>query len=105
MTKANLVARISEIYPYMSLRNVNKIISIVIGCIVKALKEERRVELRGFGSFWVKNRPAARRRNPRTGETVEVSDRKVPFFKAGKQLKEEINGITVRKHEYISDGM
>lgn len=92
MTKADLIMKISEIYPYMSIRNVDRVVSIVIESIVDALKDGRRVELRGFGSFWVKTRPAAQRRNPRTGEKVSVKERRVPFFKAGKQLKEVING-------------
>ncbi|MBQ7672909.1 MAG: HU family DNA-binding protein [Alphaproteobacteria bacterium] len=92
MTKSDLIMKISEIYPYMSIRNVERVVSIVVESIVDALKEGRRVELRGFGSFWVKTRPAAQRRNPRTGEKVSVKERHVPFFKAGKQLKDVING-------------
>lgn len=91
MTKSDLIMKISEIYPYMSIRNVDRVVSIVIDSIVDALKEDRRVELRGFGSFWVKTRGAAQRRNPRTGEKVFIESRRVPFFKAGKQLKEVIN--------------
>lgn len=91
MTKSDLIMKISEIYPYMSIRNVDRVVSIVIDSIVDALREDRRIELRGFGSFWVKTREAAQRRNPRTGEKVFVKARHVPFFKAGKQLKEVIN--------------
>lgn len=92
MTKADLIVRISEIYPYMSVKNVDRVVSIVVDKIEKALKDNRRVELRGFGTFGVKNREASKRRNPRTGEKVFINAKKVPYFKAGKQLKDLING-------------
>ncbi len=56
-----------------------------------ALAEGNRVELRGFGAFSVKNRPARTGRNPRTGEAVEVEEKWVPFFKTGKELRERLN--------------
>ncbi|GHU17473.1 integration host factor subunit beta [Alphaproteobacteria bacterium] len=92
MTKSDLIERISEIYPYMNLKNVEKVISIVIGEIVNALKNGRRVELRGFGAFSVRLRGESTGRNPRTGESVKVEAKNVPFFRAGKHLKEMING-------------
>ena len=60
--------------------------------ITDALAEGNRVELRGFGAFSVKNRPARTGRNPRTGESVEVEEKWVPFFKTGKELRERLNG-------------
>lgn len=91
MTKSDLVIKIAEIYPYMSIQNVEKVLSIVIDSITTALEENRRVELRGFGVFGVKARKSTQRRNPRTGEKVFVEEHRVPFFKPGKQLKEIIN--------------
>lgn len=55
-------------------------------------REGNRVELRGFGAFSVKNRPARSGRNPRTGETVDVEEKWVPFFKTGKELRDRLNG-------------
>ncbi|MCR5225515.1 MAG: integration host factor subunit beta [Alphaproteobacteria bacterium] len=92
MTRSDLVARVSEIYPYMSMKNVDRIVSIVINCITEALKNGHRVELRGFGSFSIRERESTEGRNPRTGEKVIIEKKKVPFFKAGKQLKDLING-------------
>jgi integration host factor subunit beta len=92
MTKSDLISRISEIYPYMNIRNIDSVVSIVIGKIVEALKDGKRVELRGFGSFSIKEREESERRNPRTGEKVFVCSKRVPFFKAGKQLKDLVNG-------------
>ncbi len=60
--------------------------------ITDALADGNRVELRGFGAFSVKNRPARTGRNPRTGESVEVEEKWVPFFKTGKELRERLNG-------------
>lgn len=56
------------------------------------LAEGNRVELRGFGAFSVKNRPAREGRNPRTGEKVMVEEKWVPFFKTGKELRNRLNG-------------
>lgn len=92
MTKSDLVARISEVYPYMNPKNIDRVVEIIFESIVGALKDGRRVELRGFGSFAVRDRKAIVGRNPRTGESVDVAAKKVPFFKAGKQLKDLLNG-------------
>ncbi|MDR2682062.1 MAG: integration host factor subunit beta [Holosporaceae bacterium] len=95
MTKSDLIEKISEIYPYMNIKNVEKVISIVIGEMIEALKSGRRVELRGFGAFSIRYRKESLGRNPRTGEKVLVKEKKVPFFKAGKHLKDMINGVAV----------
>jgi len=92
MTRSDLILRISEIYPYMNIRNVDKVVSIIIGKMVEALKDGKRVEPRGFGSFSVKERDSSERRNPKTGEKLIIEPKKVPYFKAGKQLKDLING-------------
>jgi integration host factor subunit beta len=60
--------------------------------IIEALSRGDRVELRGFGAFSVKSRDARIGRNPRTGESVQVEDKKVPFFKTGKLLRDRLNG-------------
>lgn len=75
----------------MSYDNVNQIVSIFLNGIVSALQNEDRVELRGFGTFCVKKRDQEKKRNPKTGDVVWIEARKIPFFKAGRQLKEFIN--------------
>ncbi|MDR0677293.1 MAG: integration host factor subunit beta [Holosporaceae bacterium] len=92
MTRADLIKKISEVYPYMHARNVEKVVSIIIGTITNALKNEDKVELRGFGTFSVKKRGKTKGRNPKTGEEVVIESKNVPFFKAGKKLKDVING-------------
>ncbi|MDR1334962.1 MAG: integration host factor subunit beta [Holosporaceae bacterium] len=91
MTKSDLTARLVEICPYMTIRNADKIVSIVVNSIVSSLKSGARVELRGFGSFCVRERKSMEGRNPRTGEKILMSKKFVPFFKAGKPLKKMVN--------------
>jgi integration host factor subunit beta len=67
-------------------------VSIIIGSLVETLRVGGRIELRGFGSFSIREREQTEGRNPRTGEKVTIEAKKVPFFRAGKQLKDLING-------------
>ena len=92
MTKSQLIQRIAEQNPHLYQRDVERIVSTVFDEITTALTRGDRVELRGFGAFSVKLRDARVGRNPRTGETVQVARKAVPFFKTGKQLRDLING-------------
>ncbi len=76
----------------LSQRDVERIVNTVFEEISEALSRGDRVELRGFGAFSVKKRDARVGRNPRTGETVEVEEKHVPFFKTGKLLRDRLNG-------------
>ena len=76
----------------LSQRDVERIVNTVFEEISEALASGDRVELRGFGAFSVKKRDARVGRNPRTGETVEVEEKHVPFFKTGKLLRDRLNG-------------
>lgn len=91
MIKSELVAQIAEENPHLYQRDVERIVSTVFDEITEALARGDRVELRGFGAFSVKVREARTGRNPRTGESVEVPRKTVPFFKAGKELRERMN--------------
>jgi integration host factor subunit beta len=91
MTKSELVARIAEMNPQLYQRDVERIVSTIFEEITGALSRGDRVELRGFGAFSVKARNARVGRNPRTGASVEVDAKAVPFFKTGKQLRDLIN--------------
>jgi len=93
MIKSELVQIIAARNPHLFLRDVENIVGAIFDEITDALAEGNRVELRGFGAFSVKNhRPARTGRNPRTGESVEVEEKWVPFFKTGKELRERLNG-------------
>ena len=85
MIKSELVQRISTANPHLSQRDVETIVTAILDEIVGAMSRGDRVELRGFGAFSVKNRPARTGRNPRTGAHVSVAQKSVPFFKTGKE--------------------
>ena len=91
MTKSELIARIAELNPHLYQSDAEKIVSTVFDEISAALVNGNRVELRGFGVFSVRSRNARAGRNPRTGEQVSVEAKNVPFFKAGKKLKDLLN--------------
>ncbi|MBW7852594.1 MAG: integration host factor subunit beta [Rhodospirillales bacterium] len=91
MTKSELIARLAELNPHLYQRDVERIVTTIFDEITAALARGDRVELRGFGAFSVKRRDARQGRNPRTGEAVDVSQKAIPFFKTGKQLRERLN--------------
>lgn len=91
MTRSELVQRLADMNPHLYLRDVEKIVETVFDEITAALARGDRVELRGFGAFSVKHREARSGRNPRTGETVSVEAKRLPFFKTGKALREKLN--------------
>ncbi len=92
MTKSELIARIAEKNPHLFHRDVERIVATIFEEISGALSGGDRVELRGFGAFSVKRRDARIGRNPRTGETVRVQEKHIPYFKTGKELRERLNG-------------
>ena len=91
MIKSELVQVIADKNPHLYHRDVENIVNAILDEITQALAEGNRVELRGFGAFSVKNRPARSARNPKTGTKVEVEEKWVPFFKTGKELREQLN--------------
>jgi integration host factor subunit beta len=93
MTKSDLILRLAEKYPHLLQRDIERIVNTVFDEVANALARSNRVELRGFGAFSVKKRDARQGRNPRTGQTVSVAAKYVPFFKTGKQLRDRLNGI------------
>jgi len=91
MIKSELISRLAETNPHLYQRDVERIVSTIFEEIATALTRGDRVELRGFGAFSVKHRPARIGRNPRTGATVQVDEKFVPFFKTGKELRLNLN--------------
>src|ERR1700722_424307 len=91
MTKSELIAELSAANPHLLSRDVELIVATIFNEITDALARGERVELRGFGAFTVKRRDARTGRKPRTGEPVRVDEKAVPFFKAGKELRERVN--------------
>jgi integration host factor subunit beta len=91
MIKSELIQKIAEENPHLFQRDVERIVSTIFDEIIEAMAAGNRVELRGFGAFSVKKRDARVGRNPRTGESVEVEEKYVPFFKTGKLLRDRLN--------------
>jgi integration host factor subunit beta len=85
MTKSELVQRLRANNPHLYERDVAMIVNIIFGQIAAALARDDRVELRGFGAFSIKHREAHTGRNPRTGEVVQVSEKRYPTFRTGRR--------------------
>ena len=91
MTKSELIEKIAAKNPNLTLKEIDRIVSVVFDSIIGALANGERVEFRGFGAFSVRTRSPRMAKNPRTGEKLSVGERNIPHFKAGKQLYELLN--------------
>ena len=91
MIKSELITKLALANPNLFQRDIERIVNTVFNEITSALCRDDRVELRGFGAFSIKQRPARTGRNPRTGASVQVQEKRVPFFKTGKDLRERLN--------------
>ena len=92
MIRSELVQKLVEDNPHLYQRDVEKIVNTIFEEIIETMAGGNRVELRGFGAFSVKKRVSRTGRNPRTGESVAVEEKHVPFFKTGKLLRDRLNG-------------
>ncbi|MDH5405141.1 MAG: integration host factor subunit beta [Candidatus Aminicenantes bacterium] len=90
MTKAELIAEVAKAAD-LPKKDSEVIVSTVLQSIIDALHRGEKIELRGFGSFRLRNRRARTGRNPKTGEKVQVPAKRIPYFKPGRELKELIN--------------
>jgi len=91
VTRSELIEKISAKNPHLQMKDVEKIIEVILGSVTKSLAKGDRVEFRGFGAFSVRKRLPRTAKNPRTGEKVQINERSVPHFKTGKQLHELLN--------------
>ena len=92
MIRSELIQKVADENPHLYQRDVERIVNTIFEEIIDAMARGDRVELRGFGAFSVKSRDSRTGRNPRTGESVEVEAKSVPFFKTGKLLRDRLNG-------------
>jgi integration host factor subunit beta len=90
MTKADLVEDVAKAAE-LTKKDAERLVEIVFESIIDTLNKGEKIELRGFGSFRVRERGARRGRNPKTGDPVNIPAKRVPYFKPGKELKELIN--------------
>jgi len=95
MIKSELVKRISSQNPHLFERDIEKVVNAIFDEMVEALRRGDRVELRGFGAFSAKLREARQGRNPRTGASVAVGKKAMPYFKTGKEMRARLNRETV----------
>ncbi len=91
MTKSELVKRLKDKFETLYLKDADTVVDTVLGSISSALSQGRRVELRGFGSFSIRERDPRNARNPKTGEIVSLGKRRSVYFRAGKELRERVN--------------
>ena len=91
LIKSQLIQNITDQNPHLYIKDVERIINTIFSEITKSLADGRRVELRGFGAFSVQKRKERIGRNPRTGDAVNVSEKYIPRFKSGKELRIKLN--------------
>lgn len=91
MTKSQLIELVAQNKPGLPRKTIETAVNAVFEELVEALKRDERIEIRGFGNFTVRKYKAYTGRNPKTGESVEVQPKSMPFFKVGKDLRERIN--------------
>ncbi len=91
MTKSELINRLSTKNQSLTHGDIERVVNTVLEEITQALVKGDRVELRGFGAFSVRQRNARTGRNPRTGDSVQVPPKRVPYFKTGKELKVRVD--------------
>jgi integration host factor subunit beta len=92
MTKRGIIDELPVRRPGISYRDSETLVCVMFEALTRELTTGNRIELRGFGSFGVKLRRARQARNPKTGAAVEVAARRIPFFRAGKELRVKLNG-------------
>lgn len=91
MIRSELVQKLCEDHPDLTVKEVERVVTAFFESIVEQLQKSGRVELRGFGAFSTRDRDARKGRNPRTGAAVDVAAKRVPYFKPGKEMRERLN--------------
>ena len=103
MTKAELVEKVAN-QINLTKKQTEVVVNTVFSSITDSLAEGKKVELRGFGSFRIRQRNARIGRNPKSGQKVDVPSKKVPFFKAGKELRELVDENSLNNNDHESRG-
>ena len=92
MTKSELVTLVAESRPDLTQKHAELVVNTIFDSMKDALCAGDRIEIRGFGSFQVRTRASRLGRNPKTGAAVHIAEKRVPFFKVGKELRERVDG-------------
>jgi len=93
MTKSDLAEKLSGQIEGLKKKECEIVVDTIFGAMAETLRAGKKIEIRGFGSFTVRTRKAKEGRNPKTGEAVSIPEKRVPFFKAGKELKEALGPL------------
>jgi integration host factor subunit beta len=93
MTKSELIARLAQRYPQLVAKDAEYAVKMILDAMTRSLLSGHRIEIRGFGSFELNYRPPRVGRNPKSGEKVQVPEKYVPHFKAGKELRERVDTL------------
>jgi integration host factor beta subunit len=93
MTKSELVEKLVESNAALSRKESELVVNIIFDSMCDALKKGEKVEIRGFGSFTIREREAREARNPKSGDVVRIPAKRTPFFKTGKELRERVNDL------------
>lgn len=104
MTKSELVEKLAARFPQLLLRDADIAVKTILDAMSDALADGHRIEIRGFGSFGLNRRPPRVGRNPKSGEKVLVPEKRVPHFKAGKELRERVDRSLERQGESSLEG-
>jgi integration host factor subunit beta len=96
MTRSDLVEALAQRFPHLTVRDAEQAVKTILDAMTEALGRGHRIEIRGFGSFSVSRRPPRVGRNPRSGDSVIIPEKRVPHFKPGKALREEVDAATPR---------
>ncbi len=91
MTKSELIEQLIETNTYLNKKESELVVNTIFDSITLALSAGDRVEIRGFGSFSVRERDSRQARNPKSGEVIQIPAKKAPFFKTGKELKQRVD--------------
>ena len=93
MTKSDLIGQLAGRFPQLVAKDADLSVKTILDAMAEALSKGDRIEIRGFGSFALNYRPPRVGRNPKSGEKVDVPEKWVPHFKAGKELRERVDGV------------
>lgn len=91
MTRSDLITRLAAAHPHLNAKDIERVVKAVLDTLRNTLVQGERIEIRGFGSFGLNHRSPRKARNPKTGEAVLVPAKSVPYFKAGKELRNRVD--------------
>lgn len=97
MTKSELIKRLSDQFPHVLPHHITRMVEIIFSQMTKALVNGNRIELRGFGSFSVREREAREARNPKTNKMVKIDKRSNVYFRSGKELRDRLNQAVTKQ--------